>query len=1016
MLEYRVLGPLEVLRDGRVVTPGSPMQRRLLSLLLAERGRLVRAERAAEVLWPADPSEAARRRLWFHISRLRAHLVGEEGRSPLRTVPEGYLLEVDDDALDAARFEQLIEQARATVDAAVAGELRRLALALWRGEPYGEGGDDSSIAERRRLEQLRFHAGVDLVESKMSAGHPAAALSELEVLVVDNPHDERLCALRMRALSALGRLADALAAYQSFRRRLADELGLDPSPALRELEGQLLRHELSHLAADPRTSAQPAATMHAPGSGAPGSLPAFLSAFVGRSDAATEVADLTARHRLVTLTGPPGVGKTRLAVAVASAIAERFPGGAWFVDLTVLSPTSASPPPLTGRAGSRVDDVWLATLRLPQLARTARESLLAALRIPHLVVVDNAEHVVEEVADQLGHVLQACPSLTVLVTSREALGVDGELVVPLGPLSEDEATELFLERARAVRPSVPIDIENLAAIAWLCARLDHLPLAIELAAARTRSLDPVEMRDRLGGSFRLLAHRRGEDPRHRTLAAAIAWSYELLSATERTVFRRLAIFEDGWTLHAAETVVAAAGNVAPDGVADAIDGLVARSLVGIGQGRAGPRYRLLETLRAFAAERLRDAGEREAIADAHLIWCRSWWLEVSKRLNSPSEPEWVRPAADEYRNLRAAFEHAVAAGRNRLAVQLTALGSSYASSRALPGSGAWALATLALPGARGAGPAYYVVLHMALTALERSMDFGSFPELLADAASAGAWEGPMAGFFAQRAAIPDALRGDFETALATLDKGISAARRAGEPAEGGLGFAVSFRAYLLGALGRHDDAAASLAEAERLIRGRQSVTLEVYVLLVQARLRALAGDIDGAIECFAATVRHGVGVEEALVSELARTQWAALHACHRPPAAAAAVIVATLEHIERVGQLGELPHLLRHTALLLSRIGDSDGAIILHHAVVGLMGWLPPDPSLEAELIGRSERDLGPTATACRQLGESMDLDSALAFALERLAPLLDGSARGLKRGHHEVDEDDLGALLHRPC
>ncbi|MET0834810.1 MAG: BTAD domain-containing putative transcriptional regulator, partial [Actinomycetota bacterium] len=597
-MEFAILGPLEV-RDGPapVRVPGAK-ERALLADLLVNAGRVVPADRLVEDLWGDDPPGNPANTLQGRVSALRRAL-GPAGGA-LVTRPPGYLLEAGPEQVDAGRFERLVAEATA----AAAGEGPRAArqleeaLGLWRGPALAEFADQPwAQAEAARLEELRLAATEALVELRLTAGGHAGLVGELEGLVAAHPTRERLRGQLMVALYRSGRQADALGAYQQAREVLAEELGIDPSPELQRLHHQILLQDPALEAAVPDR----ALPRH--------NLPERLTSLVGREGELREVAKLVEEHRLVTVTGPGGAGKTSLAVALAERLAAGYPDGVWLVELAALRE-----PALLGEAVAAV-------LGLDEAAGTgtpppSRAERLASF-VPDkamLLVLDNCEHLVEACAGLARRLLEAGPRLRVLATSREVLGVPGEVVWPIPPLAvpaaaddtdagtaEDarqatapealagfDAVRLFVERAASADPGFVLDAASAPVVAELCRRLDGLPLAIELAAARTRALPPVELAARLEDRFRLLAGgARALDPRQQTLRATVDWSWDLLEERDRRLLRRLSVFSGGWTVAAAEAVCGGDGLEAAE-ILDGLFRLVDRSLIVRGATPAGP--------------------------------------------------------------------------------------------------------------------------------------------------------------------------------------------------------------------------------------------------------------------------------------------------------------------------------------------------------------------------------------------------------------------------------------------
>ncbi|MEV0980015.1 BTAD domain-containing putative transcriptional regulator [Streptomyces sp. NPDC049915] len=613
-MRFGILGPSEILTDdGTPLSPGGPRPRALLTLLLLDAGRAVPADRLLDGLYGAEPPAGAANALQSQISRLRRRLAPH---TAIEAVGAGYRLAVDPGAVDAHRFARLAAEGRAalaTGDHPRAAAVLRDALALWRGPALPD--LPGAHAERTRLEELRLAVVQDRVEADLGGGGGAELVPELRALVAEHPLSERLYGQLMRALHAGGRPAEALTVFEEARGVLADELGADPSPELSALHLDLLR-------ARPGAPARPR-------------LPAQLTRFIGREEELARTAEVSAASRLVTLTGPGGVGKTRLALEAA-----RTAPDVCLVELAPLADGERIPYAVLAALGVR--DGFCAP------ATDATDRLLAALEDRAvLLVLDNCEHLIEAAARTAALLLGACPGVRILATSRESLGITGEVLVPVPPLPEEPAVRLLLDRARAVRPDVDGDH---ARVPEICRALDGLPLAIELAAARLRTLSPQELAERLHDRFRLLARGdRAKAPRHRTLRAVVEWSWELLDAQERELASRLTVFRGGATLDAVAAVCAVPY---PE---DVLASLVEKSFVEV----SGGRYRMLETIRAFAAEELTGGAEHltgaAGLKDAHA----AYFLQLAERaqpyLRGGEQLPWLARLAAEHENLDAAL-------------------------------------------------------------------------------------------------------------------------------------------------------------------------------------------------------------------------------------------------------------------------------------------------------------------------------------------------------------------------
>ena len=658
-MRFGVLGPLAVWTAAGepVPIPGAKV-RALLAVLLLHEGRLVSADRLIEDLWGDEPP---RRNplgaLSAKVSQLRRALEDAQpgGRDLVVSRPPGYRLrldDLDDEAVDARRFHMLTARARETGDAEVKAALLADALALWRGPAYADFADAPfTRAVTARLEEQRLTAIEDAAAARLALGEHAVLAGELGELVAAHPLRERLRAAHMRALYGAGRQSEALEAYEQTRRRLADELGLDPGPELAALQRAILTQDLETPLA---LAAQARPTPPAP------PLPTPLTELIGRDRAVAEIHTLLDGERLVTLTGPGGVGKTRLAIEVAAGRTDphAHPDGVWMVELAGAAPGS-------------VTDTVTAALNIRE---SGHADLVAAVRSRTLLlIIDNCEHVIDEAAALAEKLLLAAPGLRVLATSREPLGVAGEVVWDVPPLevpgreetapsalAEAGAVRLFVARTAAAVRGFALTADNAPAVGLLCRRLDGIPLALELAATRVRALGLRGVVDRLDDRFRLLATgHRGAPPRQRTLLAMIDWSWELLTGPEQAVLRRLAVHADGCTAEAAEAVCGGDGLDGLD-VLDLLVRLVDRSLVVMVRQADGPRYRLLESVSAYCVDRLLDAGETEWVRRRH----RDYYLALAERaepfLRGPEQRRWLRRLDAEAANLRAVLDHCVA--------------------------------------------------------------------------------------------------------------------------------------------------------------------------------------------------------------------------------------------------------------------------------------------------------------------------------------------------------------------
>ncbi len=660
-MHIAVLGPLEVTDDAdRPIEIGGARLRTLLIMLALEAGRVVTGDRIADGLWGDAPPSGAPNALQSLISRLRRALPG----AAIESHPSGYRLDVPAEAVDIARFERLVAEGRAALgaDPARAVGLLARALDLWRGPALADVADAPFAREHVfRLTEQRLGAIEDHVEARLALGRADPA--EVEALVAAHPLRERLRGQYMRVLCAAGRRADALATYDDVRRLLADELGVDPSPELQAVHLAVLRGEAGGAARARRA----------------GNLRARLTSFIGREEEIERVGKLLEENRLVTLTGPGGAGKTRLAVEAAERLTDRMPGGVWLVELAPVGDPAEVPHALLSTLGLRDTALMAAVRGSPPATADPLDRLVAALAGERpLIVLDNCEHLVDACAAVVDRVLAECPGVRVLATSREPLGITGETLCQVPPLAvppyetaagaDDDgplgypAVRLLDERGAAVRPGFSVSADPDAALA-ICRSLDGMPLAIELAAARLRTMTAAQIADRLDDRFRLLTGgSRTALPRHQTLRAVVDWSWELLDERERALLRRLSMFAGGATLEAIEEIWGA-------DVLDPLAGLVDKSLVAVD---AAGRYRLLETIRAYGAERLSEAGETKATRRAHARYFLRLAEAAEPMLRTRDQMAWLERLTAEYDNLHSALRWTIEVEDAALAIRYVA--------------------------------------------------------------------------------------------------------------------------------------------------------------------------------------------------------------------------------------------------------------------------------------------------------------------------------------------------------
>ncbi|MEU3467019.1 BTAD domain-containing putative transcriptional regulator [Streptomyces sp. NPDC006687] len=657
-MRYAILGSAQAVRDdGTPVAVGGARLRALLTALALRPGRTVPAGLLVAEVWDGDPPADAPAALQALVARLRRAL----GHEAVRSGEGGYGLAARREDVDLYRFEGLVRSAAATEDPARAAALYDEALALWRGPALASLPDPA--AESARWEAVRMDARRGRLGAALAVGQAEEALPELTELCARHPLDESLQSLRIRALRAAGRPAEALAAYETVRRDLSTRLGTDPGPTLRALHTELLTD-------DPTDDPAPPPPRPAPAAPAPvtGNLRARLTTFVGREEDIRVIGDDLSRARLVTLLGPGGAGKTRLSQEAAEAHpAGEWPDGVWLVELApVDDPEDVAEAALAALGARETKLRGAAAEELRALTDRTGDRPLDLLaehcsRRRLLLLLDNCEHVIGAAAELAERILTRCPGVRILATSREPLGVPGEFLRPVEPLPDPVALRLLDDRGAAARPGFRV-ADDPGAAAEICRRLDGLPLAIELAAARLRLLTLRQIADRLDDRFRLLTGgARTVLPRQQTLRAVVDWSWDLLDAPERAVLRRLSVFAGGCDLEAAEAVCADGSGL---DVADVMAALVDKSLVVAAPGPAGEmRYRLLETVGEYAAERLDEAGagrDREDTERRHLVHYRELARTTEPRLRGRGQRAAVDRIATEYENLRTALRRAVA--------------------------------------------------------------------------------------------------------------------------------------------------------------------------------------------------------------------------------------------------------------------------------------------------------------------------------------------------------------------
>ena len=782
---YGILGPLRVGGDSGDVRIRSRLQRVLLAALLVDANHSVSTDRLADELWgdalPDDPAGALR----SQVSRLRKLL--PDG-TPLVTDEGGYRLTVNRDALDAERFEHLLD---AAADLRGEDALRLIdnALQLWRGVPLEEFIDRPfAQVESRRLQELHGAAREQRAALLLSTGRPADAGADMQGLLAEQPERERARALLMEALYQQGRHTSALDVYQWWRRELADEHGLEPSPELQQIEQRILQHTLT---ADDLID--PVALSPAP-------IPRPVTSFVGRDADLRGVVDLIGRARLVTLWGPGGVGKTRLALEVGAQVESDYPDGVHVCDLSVLAPGAA-----VARAVATAVGVQERSGRRLEGQIVDR---LAGQRI--LVILDNCEHVLGGTAKLAQQLIQSTSGVDVLATSRERLGADGEHLWEVRPLAaasaDSPAVALFVDRAHAANPSFEASPRDLVTIADICRRLDGLPLAVELAAARVRGLAPVGLLHALDQQFAILTGSATSPNRHRSLRAVIDWSYTQLEAIEQRVFDRLSVFRSPFDLSAA-TQVAAGDGLEDAAIVPAVLRLLDCALLVERQGLVTPRYSMLDTVRHYGLEHLEAEQRLNQARSRHAQWAVAEAERAAPGLATDAEPESAAAIDRLIDELRAA--HGWLVGHDvEAALRLSAALRPYAL---------W----------RGDSEIFRWAEVAAATAAASGSDSALLPEVLL-AAATGAWQ-----------------RGDLDAARTSARAAGDAARRASPASDRPALEAAADVAFLAGDL---EAAIAAFTQAHDLAIAAGDPLQAVWDLGSAAVAVAYGGDTDRALQ------------------------------------------------------------------------------------------------------------------------------------------------------------------------
>jgi predicted ATPase/DNA-binding SARP family transcriptional activator len=1001
-MQFRVLGPVEFAADGRRETLNSERQRAVLAALLAHPGETLAPERLADAVWDGQPPPSAHQSLHSHISRLRRLLATTPGGDSgvLVTDAGGYRLVLGAHELDAVRFEMLLAQARTYHDNEPQRAVAALdeVLGLWRGPAFGEFATRGLVrAEAVRLEELRAAAAADRADARLALGEHVALIAELEAAVAAEPLAERPHGQLMLALYRSGRQADALATYRALRRRLRDEVGLDPGPGVRQLHERVLRQDADlaipgHAAAGPSAAGhRPAgATMTGPDAPPPaGTAAAAYGDLIGRDEDAAAVGALLDSARVVTLTGPAGVGKTRLAEAVVARVGDRFPDGVGVCPLAAVADPASLPAAVVGALG------------IPhKSSRSITDTLLAALGTRRfLLVLDNCEHLREPAGGLIDEIRRRCPHVAVLATSRAYLHLLGERVWEVSPLpvppagaTADEvatapAGELFLARTRAASPQFALTIGNAAAVAEICRRLDGIPLALELAAARIRAFAPSDLAARLGQRFRLLTTGpTGQAGRHRTLQAAVDWSYDLLSDAEAALFDRLSVFAGGFTIGAAEQVCADGHLTGPD-IAGVLAELVDKSMVTTVRADGQVRYQLLDTMRAYGTQRLEDSGAAARYRRAHAMYHVELAEELAPAVRGADERTAVARIDEEIDNLRLAHGWLVDAGEVGAALRLVSALHDYSHYRLRDEVVTWTRSALALPGARD-DPAYAAAL---ATAARGALHRGELDRARGNAHTALAHAEPdsLPVLWAQHVLTEVALyQGRLDEAVTVAGQRAALAARLGQDYYRAIAGVSSVLAHLYG--GAAQVALTYVPDARQAAEACGNHTALAWVRYAHGEA-LLDSEPVAAAELLEAAIDAASAIDSRLARGVALVSLASLRGRHGDTRPALELFREAVAHWRSIGDHTHQVTTLRNLVELLVRIGADAPAAVLYGAVVA---GATPSFGAEAERLDRAWSHLRSRlgedeATAATERGRRLSLPQLVDDTLTVLKSLL---------------------------
>lgn len=961
-VEVGILGPLVVTVDGEPTPVGSPSQRRVLAVLACAHDETVSRDRLIDAIWGDHPPRSADKALMTYVSRLRRRF----GQDVIVSTPGGYRLAA---SIDASRFRTRLRRAEAVLGRAKEDVLRD-ALALWRGHALGELADDPAVTgAAHQLEELRVGARQALGRHLATTGAESEAVTVLRSIVDEHPLREGAWVDLVRALIRARRAPEAARAARECRDRLA-EVGLEPSEQLTTAEADAIDHRVdTHMPRDDRSVAV-APTPE-------GDLPRPTTSFVGRAVEMARIEELAAGDdRCLTLVGPGGVGKTRLAVETASRLAPEFADGASLCDLTTAHDRNSAWRTVARSVGAPLEE-------------PLRERVLSYCAHRHLLIVlDNCEHLVDVAARLCNDLLRWCPDLVVVATSRTRLMIEGERVLDIAPLDPTgAAVELLDARAAALGVETPDDQRT--AMIDLCQRLDGLPLAIEMAAAHLRSASPGEVIARLLTDDDVLGPaRRTDDPRHQSLRAMMAWSVGTLPEPWCQVFRRLSAFEAAFSRPAA-IAIAAFGRLDEGTVDGAIDGLVEHSLLTADTSTNPTRYRMLDTIRRSAWADLLASADADATITRFVGHYTATAETIGQGLLGPDERRWSTIADRDMPHLEAALGHAADRSMVDEVMRLPAALFGFAYDRLRSDVTAWATTSLAVPGADR--HALYPVVRALEGMTELHADRLDSAEDHGRSALESARADPASRYGDVVLAAAALYAGKLDSAADHAGRAASTAHGDGDPYITGLGLILHALAQLY--QGHRSAAEDAATELRQLATTSDAPTQLAYADYLDGEV-VLDSDPEAATALFDAAITRARATGASLCEGVARVSAAAAVARHAAPSSAIPAFADIVEHWHRAGDWTHQIPTLRNMVILLDRLSAAEPNDTSDRAAVSILGGTDGQPHrsygsesarLDQARWGLRQRLGDDQYEALHLAGSGLTPDDVIGIALETL-------------------------------